>query len=142
MGSLSSAMTISTPLMLLIFPILASTLQGDVVPDQPGRGALQWDQSKHDGLQGSETWFTPPGFNWPRHLQSKRYWRALVDNLFPNRFGKITKREEMLEKKDKLAAEKMTEDENMRKEKEEQRIDETIRILRGVLLRGRKYSRF
>ena len=62
------------------------------------------------------------------------------------RFGKITKREKMLEKKD----EKMMEDENMRKEgegnmrkdEEEQRIDETIRILQGVLLRGRKYSRF
>ena len=54
------------------------------------------------------------------------------------RFGKITKREKMLEKKD----EKMMEDENMRKDEEEQRIDETIRILQGVLLRGRKYSRF
>ena len=61
------------------------------------------------------------------------------------RFGKITKREKMLEKRD----EKMMEDENMRKEEEnmrkdeeEQRIDETIRILQGVLLRGRKYSRF
>merc|ERR1712037_512979 len=128
MGSLGSAMAISTPLLLLLLPILASTLQGDA-PDQPGGGALQWDQGKHGGVQGSETWFTPPGFNWPPHLQSKRYWRALVDNLFPNRFGKITKREKMLKK----------EDENMRKDEEEQRIDETIRILQGVLLRGRKY---
>merc|ERR1719458_255452 len=121
-------MAISTPLLLLLLPILASTLQGDS-PEQPGGGALQWDQGKHGGLQGSETWFTPPGFNWPPHLQSKR-------------FGKITKREKMLDKKD----EKMMEDENMRKdeenmrkEEEEQRIDETIRILQGVLLRGRKY---
>merc|ERR1712037_774540 len=127
----------STPLLLLLLPILASTLQGDE-PDQPGGGAFQWDQGKHGGLQGSETWFTPPGFNWPPHIQSKRYWRALVDNLFPNRFGKITKREKMLEKKD----EKMMDEENMRKDEEEQRIDETIRILQGVLLRGRKYSRF
>ena len=58
------------------------------------------------------------------------------------RFGKITKREQTLEKKDNLAAEKMTGGENMRQEEEEQRIDETIRILQGVLLRGRKYSRF
>merc|ERR1719264_1013933 len=137
-------MAISTPLLLLLLPILASTLQGDS-PDQPGGGALQWDQGKHGGLQGSETWFIAPGFDWSPHLQSKRYWRTLVDNLFPNRFGKITKREKMLEKKN----EKMMEDENMRKEgkenmrkEEEQRIDETIRILQGVLLRGRKYSRF
>ena len=40
-ASLSSAMAISTPLLLLLFPILASTLQGDA-PDQPGGGALQW----------------------------------------------------------------------------------------------------
>ena len=58
------------------------------------------------------------------------------------RFGKITKREKTSEKKDKVAAEKMTGGENMRHEEEEQRIDETIRILQGVLLRGRKYSRF
>ena len=80
------------------------------------------------------------------------------------RFGKITKRE-MLEEQDKDGRrkkddekmkekeEKMREnddeenmrkkedEENMRKE-EEQRIVETIRILQGVLLRGRKYSRF
>merc|ERR1712037_569285 len=77
---------------------------------QPCRGIRQ--TSRGDS-------FTSPGFNWPPHLQSKR-------------FGKITKREKMLEKKD----------ENMRKDEEEQRIDETIRILQGVLLRGRKYSRF
>ena len=51
-----------------------------------------------------------------------------------SRFGKITKREKMLEKKDNLAAEKMTGGENMRQEEEEQRIGETIRILQGVLL--------
>merc|ERR1719458_137103 len=131
-------MAISTPLLLLLLPILASTLQGDA-SDQPGGGALQWDQGKHGGLQGSETWFTPPGFNWPPHFQSKRYWRTLIDNLFPNRFGKITKREKMLEKKDEKM---MEEEENMRKDEEEKMIDETIRILQGVLLRGRKYSRF
>merc|ERR1712037_99669 len=140
MGSPWSAMAISTPLLLLL-PILAPTLLGDA-PDQPEQGPLQWDQGKHGGLQGSETWFTPPGFNWPPHLQSKRYWPALVDNLFLNRFGKITKREQTLEKKDNLAAEKMTGGKNMKREEEEQRIDETIRILQGVLLRGRKYSRF
>merc|ERR1712051_192804 len=101
MGSLRSAMAISTPLLLLLLPILASTLQGDA-PDQPGGGALQWDQGKHGGLQGSETWFIAPGFDWSPHLQSKR-------------FGKITKREKMLEKKN----EKMMEDENMRKEGKE-----------------------
>ena len=51
-----------------------------------------------------------------------------------SRFGKITKREKTLEKKEILAAEKMTGGENMRQEEEEQRIDETIRILQGVLL--------
>ena len=40
-ASLSSAMAISTPLLLLSLQILASTLQGEV-PDQPGGGALQW----------------------------------------------------------------------------------------------------
>ena len=40
-ASLRSAMAISTPLVLLLLPILASTLQGDA-PDQPGGGALQW----------------------------------------------------------------------------------------------------
>merc|ERR1711974_172230 len=110
MGSLSSAMPISTPpILLLILPILASSPQG-VVHGQPGGRALQWDESQHGGPRGSETWYIAPAFHWQHHLQSKRYWRALIDNPFPNRFGKITKREIMLEKKDKdgpLAAEKM-----------------------------------
>merc|ERR1712048_463298 len=176
MGSLSSTMAISTPLLLLLLPVLALTLQQRDIPDQPrpGAGALQWDQSKHGGPQGSETWFMAPDSDWPHHhLQSKRYWQALVgSDLFPNRFGKITKRE-MLEKKDqdgRLAAKKMRpaqrireedndenmrereeeenmgreeeQEENMGEREEEQRIVETIRILQDFLLRGRKYSRF
>merc|ERR1712130_859079 len=156
-ASLSLAMAISTPILLLILPVLASTLQQGDLPDNPRPriGALQRDQGIHGGLQGSETRFVDPGSDWPHHLQSKRYWQTLVGNLFPNRFGKITKRE-MLEEQDKDGLrkkdnekmkekeEKMREkedEENMRK-KEEQRIVETIRILQGVLLRGRKYSRF
>merc|ERR1712037_896392 len=65
---------------------------------QPCRGIRQ--TSRGDS-------FTPPGFNWPPHLQSKR-------------FGKITKREKMLEKRD----EKMMEDENMRKDEENMRKEE------------------
>ena len=59
------------------------------------------------------------------------------------RFGKITKRD-MLKKKDKdgqSVAEKMMLDEIMRGD-EEQRVEETIRMLQDYLSRGRKYSRF
>merc|ERR1719458_2449201 len=102
-------MAISTPLLLLLLPILASTLQGDA-PDQPGGGALQWDQGKHGGLQGSETWFIAPGFDWSPHLQSKR-------------FGKITKREKMMENEN-MRKEGKEGKENMRKEEENMRKDE------------------
>merc|ERR1711971_283811 len=122
MGSLISAMVaISTPLILLILPILASAVQED--PQ-----ALQWEQGNHGGPHGSETW----------------YWRALIDNPFPNRFGKITKRD-MLKKKDKdeqSLAEKMILDELLMDEEGQRIEDETIRMLQEFLTRGRKYSRF
>merc|ERR1712172_74601 len=138
MGSLISAMVaISTVLIFLILPLLASAVQED--PQ-----ALQWEQGNHGGPHGSETWYIAPGLGWPHHLQSKRYWRALIDNPFPNRFGKITKRE-MLKKKDKeeqSLAEKMILDELLMDEEGQRIEDETIRMLQEFLTRGRKYSRF
>merc|ERR1712032_207435 len=137
MGSLISTMAaISTPLIFLILPLLASALQEDRHGQSGGR-ALQWEQGNHGGPHGSETWYIAPGLGWPHHLQSKRFWRTLIDNPFPNRFGKITKRD-MLKKKDKDG---QSVDEIMRDD-EEQRVEETIRMLQDYLSRGRKYSRF
>merc|ERR1711971_957190 len=132
---ISAMVAISTVLIFLILPLLASAVQED--PQ-----ALQWEQGNHGGPHGSETWYIAPGLGWPHHLQSKR--SGYNQLHWWQRFGKITKRD-MLKKKDKdeqSLAEKTILDELLMDEEGQRIEDETIRMLQEFLTRGRKYSRF